>query len=181
MKFEQHYELFLAQLNEDFAQTKLLDVTKYNKDLCVTNTKYYGNSLTTAANLTNALDEHLACTKFAVGYLTVVDSIDHNVDAYCEDDTVVIETVLSSLMVKGVRPMTDIEFQKLLTREVGMKRLWKDYLAVVITAAQTEKNAELGVSTHKLSRYNVDCKLLSLYKDEILDFNGLVKAIYSNC
>ena len=68
-------------------------------------------------------------------------------------------------------PRSEDSFNKLIDEEsYEFSRLFKDFIS-----------NKLYIDSKMSYKQHLDCKMLELFKDKILDYNGLLKATYTNC
>ena len=176
MKYEEAMNNCIKQLKADWEQANKLDKDNYNMDVCVNVEERYGDGIATIKDMQSALQEYSKSTTFNEGFIKVTNKLIYDVDAWADNGEVEIEGVYTELQVYGYKPMTESEFNKLLSNEFLMNNLFKSYLAPVLL--ENAKKLELDNSYRM---YTAPCNVLNLYKQGILDFDGLTKAVYSNC
>ena len=179
MTYKQHYADFEQSLKDDLTQARKLDPTNFNIDVCKLEHKTYGTELSDLESIKEALTEQQECTRFDKGYIEITTELDYDVSGQGDGDYgIEIDSIDTALLTTAIRPMMDEEFKVKTDSDYYMKSLFKKYIAEAIYNHKVENSPK---GTYVFRVWNIDCKLLSLYRDEILDFNGLVKATYSNC
>lgn len=178
MNFEEYWEAFLVELREKHEQNKKLDESLYYKELTKTESKTYNDgSIETVQDMRDTILRQASCTEFNRGYITTETKVDTDVDGWSDNDGgIEVESVYVSLETIGIRPFTDEEFEELLIRGITLRRLFKEYIKGKIV----ENNSE-EISKCRQWRMEVDCKILELFKDDIITFDQVVKATLSSC
>lgn len=174
--YKDMYKEFEDSLRASLVQARKLDSSNYNKDVCIADTQTYGNEMHTVKDMQETLAEYYECAKFKEGYIEVIDDIDFDVNAWSEGGEVEVEGVYAQLQVTAWRPMTDEEFMAMLGNPFSVSPLFKSYIS-----PQLLNNAKLLELDNTYRAFTIQCNLLKLYQQDILDFDGLTKAIYSNC
>jgi len=173
--FKSIYEQFLTDLKTDLAHARTLPIDAFNTDVCKCIITTYGeDGISNVDDMQIALDDFNADAQYQSGFIKVTNELDYDVDGYSDGDGYIeVEGVYTTLKVTGYRPMTDEEFTKLLDAEMTMKSMFKTHISTMVAESAGKSN-----SWHNTA---VDCKMLSLFKDEIIDYNQLVAATYNNC
>ena len=173
--FKSIHEQFLTNLRADLAYARTLPTDTFNTDVCkCITTTYCNNGISNIDDMEIALDKYHADTQYQSGFIKVTNELDYDVDGYSDGEGYIeVNGVYTTLKVTGYRPMTDEEFTKLLDAEMTMKSMFKKHMADIVAESAGKVN-----SWHNTT---VDCKMLSLFKDEIIDYNQLVAATYNNC
>ena len=178
MKYEEVMEKCINKLKEDWNQAKKLDKNNFNMDVCKSKYIQYKPYITDVGTMQEVLSECNKETSFDNGYIQVTTEIKTDVDGYCDSDgSIEVDNVDVFLESVGIRPKTKEEFNDMLDNEFQMKRIFVDYIRDIII----NKANEMKLDARKFSRYNIQCSLVKLYQEGILDLEGLTKAVYTNC
>jgi len=183
--YTEHYEIFINALQKDldFAKAEFAkcqaDSNYINKPVnqdvldfqnTITNGSVEaqygrGGSMEDMLKIINEANDLLANHKFN---LNTASSFVSEVEGYSDGDgSIEIEGVLVQIEVKSHTPKNSIDD----ISEYRIKLLFKKYLALTIY----NKDNQYVINT-------IDCKMLQLWKDEIIDFDGLKKiTTKTNC
>ena len=178
MKYEEVMKNCINKLKEDWNQAKKLDKDNFDMNVCVSEYLKYAPYITNVNSMQKVLSEYKKETSFDNGYIKVKTEIITDVDGYCDSDgSIEVDNVDVFLKTIGVRPKTEEEFNDMLDNEFQMKRIFINYIRDIIFNKANEMKLDVG----KFTLYNIPCSLVKLYKEGVLDLEGLTKAVYTNC
>ena len=93
-------------------------------------------------------------------------------------DEIEVNSVDVTLETTGVRPLTQDEFNGLKGSEYWINEQFKTYLTKHVID-KYEETKTIGLWYRKNTK--IDCKVLALFKEDIVTFEQLVKATFSTC
>jgi hypothetical protein len=104
-------------------------------------------------------------------YLKVTTEIDTDIDAYAVDNEIIIEQTDVFIKSTAIKPISKNKLEELLAGTYSFNKLFKEYLI-----ARLKKEKDIRLNT-----YQIDCKLLELYKNGIFDYNQLIESLVFVC
>lgn len=114
--------------------------------------------------------------KALLGYTRKIDG---DVDAYCEDNYIEVSQINYSIQEVAYEPYDQKRFNEYLSNGIGFNSELKKYISnyfFSISHPQYPKK-----TSRRFYERSLDCKIIQLWKDNILDTKTAIKSTYTDC
>jgi hypothetical protein len=172
MKYEKLVEEFKKDINKELEElSKLPDDYSTKYSMLLKSEKRFTDSLTDIPSITKALQQAKEFEFNKDEYLKVTTEVTTDVDAYAVDNEIFIDGTEVFIESVAIGPIDKDRLNKLLGSKYSFTQLFKEYLV--------DKISKENATT--IHTYWVDCKLLELYKNDILTYDQFIQSILTSC
>jgi hypothetical protein len=107
--------------------------------------------------------------------LMEIKTLDYYPEGYCDDGEFILDYLGVEINLTYYIPLKNDKFQKLFDEKTyKYSKLLKKFITNKLYSEIKKKNE------NKHKRF-VECNLLELFKNDLLSYSSLIKAVYSNC
>ena len=171
---------YTDSMKDDYKKANLLfdkqdRTTKINHNVCLVKSQYfYADNSESFDSISETNIEATDSFKEYNGLEQEI-KIEYDVDGYCIDGDFEDQSVSLSFKINYLIPFSNIEFEKTIDKKSYLyKRIFKEYISDLLYK-EAKENHNTKWKAH------LDCKIVELYMNDILDLHGLFKATYSSC